>query len=1664
MRVPIARGAARWIVAVVLSVPAGDARGDDSLDFGPPYLSTGNFLRPYGLAVDNAHGRLLVADTANHRFKWTAAAGLGGSHAYTEFGFVASRDAPDALTDPQGIAADAAGNVYVANTLSGDVKWYAWNGGSYQTAALLCPANAHTVDGLDIQMPRDIAVGPDGAIYLLDSGNHRILKAEGPSDPDWSVFLSDASWSNPYGLTVDAAGAIFLADTGNHRVLKIQNGATVATWGHFGIGSGEFRYPRDVAVDSSGRVFVADTYNHRIALLAADGSPLINLGHAPSIGTLEKVVVDGDGRLFAVDSDNNTVIAFLGAGVAAPFDAFVRDYVGDTGAEPSDDQYLLGSPDILVRHEPDVDLAAAAVSGLEGYAFQQPRYEQLNYVYVAVRNQGTQPATDNFAQVYWFDPGSAGKFPANWKTSGFYSAYSDASHNMPENTLSVPSVAANGVMVAGPLIWRPPSPESAFAGDGGFRLGVRVTNPYDYPPVGDSTTMARDSNNVAQRNVVVTRGPFPAGAQNTLVVRVHFPDVASLTDATTVETRANELAAWILETSWGEANVNVLQRGPVMLPHNKSHYADPSNTLLVELAQDVLDQLLATEPTLLDGTGPGNEIGRLVLVTNDLSDQRDWATTGSWPYSVGSATRYLTVSVQGGNNPAPLFAHGLSHQLNMVDLYAHENVTFSRPYADGWDNMATPMKGAHPLVWSKELATWVTAHDAKIVFVARPAPGTTWNNGGVPIPLHYQETAAAGQVVGVAFGLTNGVTSFTDETAFYYVEARKNSGTGAGADAILPQTGVIMYYANKLIPQGQGPVILRDHVPGGSLNDAAIPLWASEAPSGTGIKVTVQAGTSGADYNLAVQYNPPATDYDVYMDPGDPPWESPDIWVDNKQDGYDEENNRTPKDRGNLGIAGEKNRVYARVSNRGPADAFDVEVAFFFSEPYHTVDGEDAFDEFKSVFLDKVESGKDETAYVTWTPETGVDPHTCARVELRRLFDDTNAANDEAQRNLEIDHSVHGSPYTPVEFPFMVRNEESKARLVYFRVEGVPAGWTWSVAPSKALVAPGAMASATLKLQPPPDAADCTSHKLYVTGWIPRGDTIVRLGGTTVDVQLQQKTTVRVSAQLEACRPEDLRPSSEEQEPTKEEASGSVRATPAVRVTRMPTVEGFDLPAATPENRGLLEALQRELPPLAEEPAALAAGVAAGRTGRRDPKACARIRASGCTDPKRPHEEVVLRYEAPGGEPVFHTVQTDANGCFDDFAVTVEGGDWTVAAEFPGNACEGPAHAEVGVKVPLPEGGRPEGPIPDPEQRLCVTGVSRDLSGRLVPGSRGRVGCERGTTAEDQALHLELRPSGAAGEDDGLLTGRLDVSDLRQIVRPADKGAGLHYGRFRFTSDGMEAVGTIAGLTSLGTHWPEVSACAEPRRVPEHRELSLMGTVVRGKQAGARIRAVLALDLGAGAAGQTSASVKGTMEGVVEKSCSLSAPVVQRRVDQALAQASRPWTPPCNGRIPCLAGIAKKGKGRLILDQTGRDQCREGACPVLKTWSRMEVSLAGEPGFEGAQPFLGDGVLRLARFVQVLRQSGEGRGEHGGRFAYRTRDGVWVRGEMYGITRAGTHRRPLARACEQPREKDHSEAGWWAWSSTGRTRARWWRPATCCASRARRGADRTSRSASRGGA
>lgn len=1237
----------------------------NSLEYGPPVPVTDGFAVPAGLAIDEPRNRVLVADTGNHRIKYTDIDSLAGTPTWHEFGYIANRALPEALNEPQALAVDANGNVFVVDTFDNEVQLYRWDGASYTYDSSFAATTRNSVASVDIALPRDIAVAADGKVYLLDSGNKRILVADNADDDSWSVHLSDPGWGNPYGLAIAADNTIYLADTDNHRILKIPPAAPVVAIGHFGTDNVQFRHPRDVAIGDDGRIYVADTYNHRVTVLTAAGTHYRNLGIAPLFATLQKVVVDSNHHVYAIDSGLNRLVAYLGPLDPPPFDAYLRDYLGDTGAQPSDDNFILSSPDILIRHENDIDLAAAATAGLTSYAFQNPQYDENNYVYIAVHNRGTHDVTNVAAKIFWADPATPLNFPDHWSADGFYDYYVSAANNEAGNTTLAPVVSApDGVIVIGPIVWRPPAPESTVAGDGKLKLMVRLLNINDPSETAPGVQQVILNNNIAWRDVNVVRGPFAIGDQDTVVVRVNYPDISGSADETTVMDRISELQAWVSDVSYGQTTIDPLFRGPITLDNNKSHYNQPSQSLLVEMAEEVLDKLVTAEATILDGptADPEDDIDRVIIVLNDPAYTRDWATTGLWPYEFGGQTRYLSVSVQGPANTTEQYTHGISHQFGLEDLYAYENVAFPIAHpVDPWDNMAQPLSGAHPLVWSKEYATWVTELGGKILFIPRP-PHTSPIEGQPAIHLNYQSIIESNQYAAIAIGLTEGATTFEAETQFYWVEAR--SPNLSNADSVVPQDGVLFYYASKLIPQGHVPVIVRDVTPATDvISDGAMQVGDTLAPPGTGIEVHVASQQpDNGGYMIDVEYHPPATDYNVKIRTGDPVWTSPDIWVDNQRDGggYHAYNGTTGHSSGPVDeppLGGEENRVYARIYNDGPATAYDIEVEFLFSDPYHTVDGAGDFDLYKVVIVAEIPAGDYRDVFVVWEPDSVDDPHSCVRVQVRRLINDTNSGDDKAQQNLQVEYSSSSSPYDTVNFNFQVSNQEDFDKLVYFRTEGIPDTWSKTLTPKRHLLNIGDKFNGTLAVQPNIDAPACTEHPIYVTGWTPLGDTLIRLGGATVDVNLRKRTNLTLDTRVRDCRRKDRKPTA---------------------TTRVPNETGAGAAGTTTETTNTAAATE------ATNAQMYFASIGLAIDTTHPPKQCAIVTAAGCTNPARPNEVIMVKYQDPSGNPVYHEVVTDQYGCYEDFYPVVEGGDWGVEAFYPGTNCSGPATATLpGITVPL---------------------------------------------------------------------------------------------------------------------------------------------------------------------------------------------------------------------------------------------------------------------------------------------------------------------------------------------------------------------------------------------
>lgn len=1544
-----------------------DAPAQD-LEFGPPYLLADALHNPFGLAIDQARDHLIVVDTGNHRLGWINLADVLGTPVWTYFGRTADSSLPEALVDPQSAAVDSAGNVYVVDTRQNEVQRFTWDAGTsnYVYVPGFASDTAHVVDGIPIDSPRDIAVGPDDSVYLLDSGNNRVLVAGGPDDLTWEVFLSDPNWGNPYGIGIGHDGKLYIADTDNHRILRHYGGLT-DVFGAYGTGPAQFRYPRDVAVDIDGRMYVVDCFNHRMEIIDNSGAHVYSRGHAPLFAAVQKIVRDDEDRVFIVDSDRNAVIAFLGEDVPVPFDLFLRDYVGDSGSQPSDPAFTLASPDILLRHDMDIDVTAAETTGLDAYAFEQARYGENNYIYIAVHNKGTQLAAGGFLRLYWTDQASGLVFPDDFRSTGFHQNHTPADEI---NTYIIPPLApSGGVHVLGPILWHPPHPEDASTGAGDFRLVARVVHPFDTPEVGSGTDAVRRNNNVALRNVKVIAPPFPTGEQNTLVISVHYSDIPDTVDRGAVETRIAEMNAWIEEASYGEVVVDPLFRGPIPLGHDLAHYSDPTRNLLIEMAQDVLDRLLIDDSEILNGVLPStdDDIDRLILVTND-SAEVDWATTGYWPYNVNGEDRYLTVSVQGMNNSADLFAHGYCHQLGMIDLYPHEFVTLPFPYADGWDNMAQPINGVHPLVWSKQLATWVTEHDANILFIPRPERGETYSSGSSPLELYHQSTAARHENIGIAIGLSPGVTALEAETHFFYLEARDN--TLGNADSAVPGSGVLMYYVNEETPSGRGPVMIRDHgsSPDHDLTLAAIPPEAGEAPEGTGINVTVHRGpTGGADYLIDLSYEPPITDYDVYINRGDPPHISPDIWIQKQPYTYDETSVPTdPEDRLDEAEGGQENRIWAMVHNRGEADAYNVDVLFHISEPYQTVGGIPDFEFFNNKIIPVIPAGESRPVSVPWTP-TVEDPHSCVRVVLQNLFDDINDANNDAQQNIDTYWSTHESPYKTISYPFQIKNGEAVPQLIYFRSDGVPRGWEKRFIPEKVYLMPDETAFAAIEVTPPESAPECTSYDTQITAWTPRGDTLVKMGGTSLIVNLGKKVELDVQTKVIPCEGDILDKTikeccAEQQEYCKKHPNECKE-------------RGYDCdPSVCP---------------------------------------CMVIDVQGCTDPPLADQEIEIRYRDEEGNPIYHFVVTDEHGCFHDYMVVTEGGEWNVNVHVGGEDCIAPTDGGDSVSVPLPDDDDPSEPDDDPSYNnpAWLHSFNRNFMGSLQLRDQHDEQCatKKGFSCKVQKIRYRLAL--ALEEKDPCnhtfwqgQSAVLESDTIQAVFYETEKERGYYSGPAVLkTKNNTIIQGVTKGMINTNAHRLSGETEKEPCALFAQFDGRFEGVVVEGEgpQLGTRVifdYTFHSLDKNL----MKKTKVKGRLKGVTQGRCQNGAHAMSLSDDHKLIADSQ-----------CLMPVSKQGEGSMARKRDQKIKCPLSGKEVYTSEHRLHATLKTEPACDkDLQEFL-SGSLVIDNLVHNFEDSFNSRGRHGGDFVIRSARGITAKGKVSGFTHLNSHKGTSASCLSQ---------------------------------------------------
>jgi DNA-binding beta-propeller fold protein YncE len=133
----------------------------------------------------------------------------------------------------------------------------------------------------------------------------------------WGNYgIGDGQFDYPRGIAVDGSSNVYVVDTYNHRIQVFSsNGIFLGKWGNLGTGDGQFYYPRGIAVDGSGNVYVADTCNHRIQVFSSNG---IFLGKWGNLGTEDgqfdypfEVAIDKYSEvIYVADTYNNRIQSF----------------------------------------------------------------------------------------------------------------------------------------------------------------------------------------------------------------------------------------------------------------------------------------------------------------------------------------------------------------------------------------------------------------------------------------------------------------------------------------------------------------------------------------------------------------------------------------------------------------------------------------------------------------------------------------------------------------------------------------------------------------------------------------------------------------------------------------------------------------------------------------------------------------------------------------------------------------------------------------------------------------------------------------------------------------------------------------------------------------------------------------------------------------------------------------------------------------------------------------------------------------------------------------------------------------------------------------------------------------------------------------------------------
>lgn len=189
------------------------------------------------------------------------------------------------LNQPQGLAIDASGNLFIADTNNQRVRKIGTDGAISTVAGTggCCDSGDNgPATSAQLGCPASVAVDASGTLFILDGCGLRVRKVDpsgtittiagngtagysGDGGPATSAQLNN----DAHGLALDPSGILYIADSGNFTIRKVASGGTITTvagngtYGYSGDGGpatrAQLNRPYGLSIDATGNLYIADT-------------------------------------------------------------------------------------------------------------------------------------------------------------------------------------------------------------------------------------------------------------------------------------------------------------------------------------------------------------------------------------------------------------------------------------------------------------------------------------------------------------------------------------------------------------------------------------------------------------------------------------------------------------------------------------------------------------------------------------------------------------------------------------------------------------------------------------------------------------------------------------------------------------------------------------------------------------------------------------------------------------------------------------------------------------------------------------------------------------------------------------------------------------------------------------------------------------------------------------------------------------------------------------------------------------------------------------------------------------------------------------------------------------------------------------------------------------